>query len=234
MRRMALVLVPLLLGALAGCSGLSTTGGAAVVKGQQTPVATAKAKSGSPQVATRTSTASARPEASASPRPVRAQAAPSTASPTPRCPSKSLTIARQEQRPNLGIQTPQESPVVGFQLTNRGSTTCTLSGWPDITLRGTDVVVTCNPADNSCRPGVQDKTTVRPVQVRRLPIDAEAITLKPKQWAMFAVVWSGNGVCWDGAYAMDARLPQDGTVLRVVEPGLCVRPMSLSPIMIPA
>jgi hypothetical protein len=82
---------------------------------------------------------------------------------------------------------------------------------------------------------VQDKTTVQPVQVRRLPINDEVITLKPQQWAMFAVVWSGNGVCLDAQpYAMEARLSGDGTALRVVEPGLCARPLSLSPIMIPA
>jgi hypothetical protein len=164
-----------------------------------------------------------------------AQAAKAEPKSADRCRSTALSIVRQERRPSIGITTPQESPIIGFTLTNRGSQTCSLTGWPDLTLRGDGTVMVCEGAGTGCQPGPKDRESLQRVDMRRLPIKVQEITLKPKQWAMFAVVWTGDGVCFEKQpYALDVRLPNDGRILRVVDPGLCARPLSYTPIMIPA
>lgn len=112
-----------------------------------------------------------------------------------------------------------------IRLTNRSSSTCTLTGWVDLTMVGEDIICDRSHPDGRC----PDHTTRRDLKITRVNLGPiKLFIVRPGEYVPFSVLWTASfsmecagGPFWD-PYLAEIRVPGDQTAI-------LLRPVRLLP-----
>lgn len=143
-----------------------------------------------------------------------------TVTSTPTCSAKRLTLSV------IGVRSIPDRFATDLALTNGGNSSCQVSGWVGVVLRGDASQIPCTePGQRNCPRPVDTDTVDRPATVRAGGTTS-AFILDPGEYVPFSLVWEGT-LCDQAAYRAEIALPGDGHTLGVVFPegtNPCVRP----------